>query len=42
MKEENLRQAILAIAVSLDIKEEEYTKRVSAGVDLRQLEDPAF
>lgn len=42
MNEENLRQAILAIAVSIDFKEEEYTKRVPAGVEIRQLEDPAF
>lgn len=42
MNEENLRQAILAIAVSIDFKEEEYIKRVPAGTDLRQLEDPAF
>lgn len=42
MRDDILRQAALAIAVSIDIKEEDYTRRVPAGTDLRQLEDPAF
>lgn len=42
MRDDILQQAVLAIAVSIDIKEEDYTKRVPAGTDLRQLEDPAF
>ncbi len=42
MRDDILRQAVLAIAVSIDIKEEDYTRRVPAGTDLRQLEDPAF
>lgn len=42
MRDDILRQAVLAIAVSIDIKEEDYTRRVPSGTDLRQLEDPAF
>lgn len=42
MRDDILRQAVLAIAISIDIKEEEYIKRVPAGTDVRQVEDPAF
>lgn len=42
MRDDILRQAVLAIAVSIDYKADEYTKRVPPGTDLRQLEDPAF
>ena len=42
MNEENLRQAILAIAVNIDYKKEEYEKNISDDVAYAEIGDPAF
>ncbi len=42
MNEEILRQAILAIAISVEYKKEEYERNVSQEAGQQQLEDPAF
>lgn len=42
MNEENLRQAILSIAVNIDYKKEEYEKNISDDVAYAEIGDPAF
>lgn len=42
MNEENLRQAILAIAVNIDYKKEEYTKNLTDETANNDIGDPAF